>query len=486
MVNNISPERWSLLWSNIPGFILEADLEGTIVVISRVLPNLEIDKVVGTSVFDYVPPDQLPILRKAMEEALRTHKTQAYEISTLIEGRVNWFSSRVVPIEKDKKVESFLIIANEITDQKIAQQEYLAQFQRIQKRLDAIVRLATNEAVIHGNFEEAAKVITRTAAHVFNVERVSIWLLSPDQDKLTCLTLHEKSQDKNSQGLILYAKDYPNYFKALSTGRAVDAHEAMTDPRTLEFAVGYLRPLGITSMLDAAIRISGKIVGVVCHEHIGSPRRWQADEMAFAGEIADQVAHVILNSERKKALEDLERAHIYLENRVKERTSELVRENTERKKAEEALQSSQEELLKQKKALEQKNMALKEVLEQIEIEKKQIKDDIRANVEELLLPALKRLKRKGSPFDRKYLDLLEQNMHHIVSAFGGKISEKQWKLTPREIEICNMIKNGLTSKEISDLLNISTRTIEIHRNNIRRKLNITHKGINLASFLQSI
>jgi DNA-binding NarL/FixJ family response regulator len=168
----------------------------------------------------------------------------------------------------------------------------------------------------------------------------------------------------------------------------------------------------------------------------------------------------------------------------------LLREN---KRLDESLQKtvvelreSERKLKDQKNSLEQKNAALREILEQIEIEKKQIKSDILANVEKLLLPALEKLRGKAASVDAKYIDILQRNLEELASSFGRKIAEKAIKLTPKEIEICNMIKSGLTSKEISKLLNISRQTTERHRNNIRKKLGIVKKDVNLVTYLQML
>ena len=137
-------------------------------------------------------------------------------------------------------------------------------------------------------------------------------------------------------------------------------------------------------------------------------------------------------------------------------------------------------------AIEQKNAALREILEQIDIEKKKINDDFHLNVEEVLLPALKKLRRKGTRLDKKYIDALEQNLKDLTSSFGTSVSEKQLKLSPREVEVANLIKNGLSSKEICQMLNISFKTIETHRNKIRKKLGIINKEVNLTTYLQSL
>jgi len=150
---------------------------------------------------------------------------------------------------------------------------------------------------------------------------------------------------------------------------------------------------------------------------------------------------------------------------------------TERKKAEEALRQ-------QKLSLEQKNLALKEMVEHIERTKNKTKEDIVININESVLPILKKLKIKGE--SSKYINLLQHHLEELTSSFGRRITEKSIKLTPREIEICNMIKGGLTSKEASKLLNISYQTIERHRKNIRKKLGISNKRVNLTSYLQRV
>lgn len=162
----------------------------------------------------------------------------------------------------------------------------------------------------------------------------------------------------------------------------------------------------------------------------------------------------------------------------------FVRDITERKKAEEALRESEANLRKQKEILEQKNIALKEILEHIEREKQQIKDDVMANIDNVIMPSLKKLKLKGGV--RKHVNMIENYMENLASSFGKKITEKSIKLTSREIEICSMVKTGLTSKEIASLLSISLETVEKHRRHIRKKLGISRKDINLTTYLKTL
>jgi len=168
----------------------------------------------------------------------------------------------------------------------------------------------------------------------------------------------------------------------------------------------------------------------------------------------------------------------------KEYSFSFVRDITKRKQAEDSLRRSEEELRKQRDILEQKNIALKEVLEHIEMEKQQIKNDVIANVDHILIPALSKVRIKGGT--QKHVDVLKRYLNDMTSSLGKKLTEKSVKLTAREIEICAMIKNGLMNKEIASLLSISLSTVERHRANIRRKFGISGEEVNLTSYLTTI
>ncbi len=135
-------------------------------------------------------------------------------------------------------------------------------------------------------------------------------------------------------------------------------------------------------------------------------------------------------------------------------------------------------------AIEQKNAALREVLEQVQIEKKRIQDDVVHNVNKALIPMIKKIRLRGSKTDKQYLDALEKNFKDIISGFGARTNEVFAKLSARELEIANLIKNGLSNKEISEMLNLSTKTVQTHRSHIRSKLRIVNKKVNLSSYIR--
>ncbi|HBB67306.1 MAG TPA: hypothetical protein DCZ93_08405 [Elusimicrobia bacterium] len=163
----------------------------------------------------------------------------------------------------------------------------------------------------------------------------------------------------------------------------------------------------------------------------------------------------------------------------------IFRDITGRLKVEEALKRTCADLEVEKKLLEDKNIAFREAMNAVEVEKNKLKDDIIVNVNKIILPILKRIRLKGGD-SRKHLDLLEKSLGTLISSFGRRLTEKHLKLTPKEIEVSNMVKAGMTTKEIAGLLNASSQTVDKHRNNIRKKLGLANKSVNLVSFLQGL
>ena len=157
---------------------------------------------------------------------------------------------------------------------------------------------------------------------------------------------------------------------------------------------------------------------------------------------------------------------------------------TERKRIESELKRSKEELRKEQIALKKKNVALTELLEHMERAKNTMREDVAMNAEEIIMPILKKMELEGTP--SKYVALLRRHLNELVSSYGRKISQKNLKLSPREIEICNLLKGGLRTKDISKLLNLSDKTVDTHRRKIRKKLAISKEKVNLVTYLQQL
>ena len=153
--------------------------------------------------------------------------------------------------------------------------------------------------------------------------------------------------------------------------------------------------------------------------------------------------------------------------------------------AEQELQEINKQLTVERKALQETNTALRTVLTRIEEEKQNIYKNVQSNVEKILMPILHALTLELPIIQRKYVDMLRTNLEEITSPFINHLSRKFLSLTPTEINICNMIRNGLRTKEISQIQGVSIATINRHREHIRQKLEIINKEINLTTYLQS-
>ncbi|MBL7212442.1 MAG: LuxR family transcriptional regulator [Desulfobacteraceae bacterium] len=153
--------------------------------------------------------------------------------------------------------------------------------------------------------------------------------------------------------------------------------------------------------------------------------------------------------------------------------------------AELELQETNKQLTLERKALQEANAALRVVLGRFEEEKQGIYMNVQTNVDKILMPILHALALDLPQTQRNYIDMLRTNLEEIVSPFVSDLSRNYLSLTPTEVNICNMIRSGLQTKEIAQIRGVSVATINRHREHIRRKLKITNSDINLMTYLQS-
>jgi len=197
--------------------------------------------------------------------------------------------------------------------------------QRLNDQRQLLARLMRLDALTRGDINAALAQVSELAAELLSVDRASIWRFDRHRLSLECLNLYDAGTRKHTSGTIITAEQAPRYFAAIEQERCIAAADAKRDPRTNQFEDWYLTPLGIGAMLDAPVFVRGEMVGVVCHEHIGSSRTWEFWEELLAGTVADFVALVTEASERLRAEHQLGLYRTHIEELRRLRAGELQR-----------------------------------------------------------------------------------------------------------------------------------------------------------------
>lgn len=217
------------------------------------------------------------------------------------DGSYRWILARGISIHDEQGTHYRMAGSHiDISDRKQAEEALLRHTQEataMQQGLLALARLDSERL----SFVEAVRRVTQIVSHALHVDRISVWLLSEDGTELVCEDLYECGRAIHSSGTRLTREKLPCYFAALTESLVIAAEDACHDPRTSEFTDSYLNVLGITSMLGVPIRREGKLIGVICCEHIGPCRRWTPDIQTFGSSVADTVTLLLEAAERKRA-----------------------------------------------------------------------------------------------------------------------------------------------------------------------------------------
>lgn len=193
----------------------------------------------------------------------------------------------------------------EVEMRKQAQEDLHATLRRTQTQLEVVGSLSEIDVLNVGELDSFASRVTELAAKATGCDRVNAWLFNDDETELRCIDHFELSSGRHSAGMILNEAQFKNEFHVLRQSRYVDADAPLTDPRTAGYVESYLKPCGITAMLDAVIQTGGKNLGVLCFEYVGKAHHWEQDEISFACQLADKIGLMLLNRRRREAEKEL-------------------------------------------------------------------------------------------------------------------------------------------------------------------------------------
>jgi PAS domain S-box-containing protein len=184
---------------------------------------------------------------------------------------------------------------------KRAKEKIYRRSEQVQKHRDVLLGLAHFDK---SDFGRALREICSVSAAALDVARVSYWSFQENVAAIACEVLHlhnTESFDEQCKSNRLSYSDCPAYFEALAAKRPIVADRVFKHPATSGLAENYLKPLRISSMLDAPVLIRGEVVGVLCHGHIGPAREWTTEEIDFVTALASMVSLAVEESNRARS-----------------------------------------------------------------------------------------------------------------------------------------------------------------------------------------
>ncbi|HPJ39150.1 MAG TPA: PAS domain S-box protein [Spirochaetota bacterium] len=216
----------------------------------------------------------------------------------------------------------------DLTDRKKAEENLRSITQQVirnQMALNSISRFDNTD------LDDFLGKVTETASTTLHTERVSIWFYNGDRSELICADMYIAGENSHKQGIVYTSNQFRDYFRAVESHRIITAPDALTDSRTSEFAGPVFGPEHISSVMDVTIRMSGKVVGVLRHEHSGSRRDWSLEEQDFATSVSDAIALALASNERKAAEDALQEQKQFTENLIQNSAlATIVIDNTHR------------------------------------------------------------------------------------------------------------------------------------------------------------
>ncbi|SEO53634.1 EAL domain-containing protein [Aquisalimonas asiatica] len=189
----------------------------------------------------------------------------------------------------------------DVSDRKKVEREQMNYLRRTREQHLRLGQLATSRALADGDLTAIYEEVTAAIQMVLRVERVGVWLFNSAHDALYCACLRGFRGQVEADPFLIGTEANRGYLTGLQSGRAVAVECTERDARVEGLREDYLRPRGVTAMVDAPIRVSGRMVGIVCAEKVNGERAWQLDEVGFVGAMADQLAQALINAERAEA-----------------------------------------------------------------------------------------------------------------------------------------------------------------------------------------
>lgn len=528
-----SETRYRTLIETSPDGIAVADLTGKISMANQKLLELHrfagSEEVMGGNVFDMIAPDDRPRARENTHEIVNNRSQENIEYTLLRKDGTRFIGavSSSVIVDPSGIANEFITITRDVTDKRLmedALRDSEERFRSIYEQAAVGVIIMDKEGCIVKSNPAFCGMTGYTEEELINQ---SIFKLSHPEDRVKEIEGVRRLQS----GMANTFSHEKRYFR--KDGEAIWVHLTVSmlryKDRQFHALIGVAQDISKRKLAIDALRESEERFYKIVE--LTSDCIWEIDENAhftyvgrsvkdFLGYTSEEmlgkplleIIHpeevekygealrsfwerrqavtfyeaIITSKDMRKNYIEISGTPIFDIRGMFKGYRGVVRNITERKTAEDLLKNREEELHAKTASLEESNAALKVLLQHRKKEEEDLGQKIITNVKEIVQPYIDKLKMSGLDQQKNaLLKIIESNLVDITSPFLHTVKLKYSHLTPTEIRMLSLIKEGMTSKEIASLMNISTRAVEFHRYRIRGKLGINNKKTNLRSHLMS-
>ncbi|MCD6163782.1 MAG: PAS domain S-box protein [candidate division Zixibacteria bacterium] len=440
-----SEEKYRLLIENAGQPIFSVDENGVYLTMNKLTASLiggKPDDYIGKSYWDIFPKKFADLRYNNTKKTIDLGKKLTFTLKMVIEGQERWFIINIHPIyPANGDIPKALHIASEITELKLREFKERA----VTKLLDNLRRANNiNDCLSFGcRSIYNARLYKRSVLTMHNREKEIIHFGQFGLDDNTVRAVMNNPAPSDEMTFKMTQKKFKinhSYFIPVESGLLAEYVER-TIPQEENFTDNELAWKTGDEFFAPILSSPKKPEGWLSVDTPFNGKRPTSDEAAFLQEIVEIVS---------KKVHEIQSLNL---------------------------------LKTERRALQEKNIALREVLAHIEEEKMEIKNLVRDEIDSTLMPALSKMINADGKVNKIFYNIVHNCLQSLANS-SGEIQHIYSKLSPREVEICSMIKNGTISKDIATALNISIATVQKHREIIRKKLGITNKNINLATYLQ--
>jgi PAS domain S-box-containing protein len=300
---------------------------------ATILGAPSVEALSGYPVMSFVAENDREIFRERTRRILE-HGTEAQPREVRLrrfDGSLIWAESQGVQVIFDGKP-AVQGIVRDITDRKLQDEARTEADARIKQQSEALLNLATRLEVSTADLRPALQRICMVADFVLDAARVEVWAHDREAKRVRRLAEFSPRTGRPAAGPdVVDAHLLPRFLTVLQNERVIEAHEVQEDPAAAELAAQEIVGPDIASVVAAPVRAGGDVVGFALISHRGSPRDWHADEVIFAGGIADQIAQAFLDAERESAFNELRELAgqlVRAENEVRRRVGRDLHDST--------------------------------------------------------------------------------------------------------------------------------------------------------------